>query len=52
LIFVANRDEINNGKKLLLMVIASKRLASVCRSSLAAAAVTLAMGVDSLEWLK
>ena len=42
----------HNGKKLLLMVIASKRLTRVCCSFLAAEAVTLAMGVDSLEWLK
>ena len=31
---------------------ASKRLTRVCRSSLAAEAQTLAMAVDSLEWLK
>jgi len=54
LIFVANTDEINNGKPFPLTVIdwASKRLTRVCRSSLAAEAQTLAMAVDSLEWLK
>ena len=54
LIFVTNSEELNGNKPFPLTVIdwASKRLTRVCRSSLAAEAQTMAMAIDSLEWLK
>ena len=54
IIFVTNSEELNGTKPFPLTVIdwASKRLTRVCRSSLAAEAQTMAMAIDSLEWLK
>ena len=53
-IFAASLDEVNSGKPFRLTTLewGSKKLARVCRSSLAAETQAAATCVDELEWLK
>ena len=54
IIFIASKEEINEGRAMKLSVLdwASRKLARVCRSSLAAEAQSASVAVDALEWLR
>ena len=54
IIFIASKEEINEGRAMKLSVLdwSSRKLARVCRSSLAAEAQSASVAVDALEWLR
>ena len=54
LIFLASKQELNNGEAMKLSIIdwASRKLARICRSSLSAESQSASAAIDQLEWIR